>query len=57
MPVELHTTNIAYDFQTRSGAVLVSAAARRTEDTVYYQFQFDIPLDKTMPRVGRKNNR
>ena len=40
----------------RKGAV-VSAAARETEGIVFYQFQFDNPLDPVLPRTGAKDKR
>lgn len=36
---------------------IVSATARETEGVVFYQFQFDNPLDPALPRTGPKDKR
>ena len=36
----------------REGGKLVSSIARETDGTVFYQFQFENPLDDTLPRPG-----
>jgi hypothetical protein len=41
----------------REGGKLVSAGARETEGTVFYQFEFANPLDPSLPRPGSKNRK
>ena len=36
---------------------LISATARETDGVVFYEFQFENPLDLNLPRTGPKNNR
>jgi len=36
---------------------LVSSAVRETDGVVFYQFQFENPLDPSLPRTGPKNKR
>jgi hypothetical protein len=38
------------------GGVLKQSRARETEGVVFYEFEFENPLDLTMPRVGAKSN-
>jgi hypothetical protein len=40
-----------------SGGVLMSSTVRNTEGIIYYQFEFENPLDPSLPRTGPKNNR
>jgi hypothetical protein len=42
---------------TKRGGVLKSASARQTEGIVFYQYEFENPLDPSLPRTGPKNNR
>lgn len=35
----------------------MSASARETDGIVFYQYQFENPLDASLPRTGPKNNR
>ena len=42
---------------TKRGGVLKSASARQTEGIVFYQFEFENPLDPSLPRTGPKNDR
>ena len=36
---------------------LVSAKARSTDGVVFYEYQFENPLDMSLPRTGPKNNK
>ena len=36
---------------------LVSARARSTDGIIFYEFQFENPLDLSLPRTGPKNNK
>lgn len=42
---------------TKRGGVLKSALARQTDGIVFYQYEFENPLDPSLPRTGPKNNR
>ena len=42
---------------TKRGGTLKSASARQTDGIVFYQFEFENPLDPSLPRTGPKNNR
>merc|ERR1711871_243463 len=35
---------------------LISSKARTTEGIIFYEFQFENPLDESLPRVGAKKN-
>lgn len=41
----------------KRGGKLVDAKARQTDGIVFYQYQFENPLDPSLPRTGPKNNR
>lgn len=41
----------------KRGGQLVSAEVRDTDGIIFYQFQFENPLDMSLPRTGPKNNR
>ena len=42
---------------SKRGGKLVSASARETEGIVYYAFQFENPLDPSLPRPGSKSTK
>ena len=44
-----------YDAAKREGK-LISANARQTDGIVFYVFEFEYPLDMSLPRVGSKND-
>ena len=42
---------------TKRGGKLVSSNVHKTDDIVFYTFEFENPLDLSLPRTGPKNNR
>eukprot|EP00607_Mallomonas_marina_P000592 CAMPEP_0182428678 /NCGR_PEP_ID=MMETSP1167-20130531/23196_1 /TAXON_ID=2988 /ORGANISM="Mallomonas Sp, Strain CCMP3275" /LENGTH=195 /DNA_ID=CAMNT_0024611705 /DNA_START=219 /DNA_END=806 /DNA_ORIENTATION=+ len=40
----------------KRGGELITSSARETEGVVYYMFQFQTPLDLSLPRPGTKSN-
>ena len=38
---------------TKRGGVVVSSEARDSDGVVFYSYQFENPLDETLPRIGR----
>jgi len=42
---------------TKRNGLLKSSNARETEGIVFYQFEFENPLDPSLPRTGPKNDR
>jgi hypothetical protein len=40
-----------------SGGKMISASARETDGIVFYQYQFENPLDPNLPRTGPKDKR
>jgi hypothetical protein len=49
--------SLANKLATRRGGKVVSAKARKTEGIVYYEFEFENPLDATLPRPGSGKNK
>lgn len=41
----------------KRGGTVVSSRARETDGVVFYEFQFENPLDQSLPRTGPKDNR
>ena len=40
-----------------SGGKLIASSARETDGIVFYQFEFENPLDPNLPRTGPKDKR
>lgn len=46
---------IASKLLKKRGGALLSSSARETDGIVFYQFKFENPLDKNLPRIGPQN--